>query len=226
MGQPGRILRQPPLATPDPLHLPGESFPGNAVVLRQARNRKARGKQRLMISPRPWFHSCVTLCAKPRRSRRRCPRCRRPSVRPARSTGTDHQQVIGTLVVQRPQHRVPLADEQPPARPQQATTTEAHRRDVGQPAQRADTRVHQVEPAEPRTSSGTVDIRLHERRIRAGRRARDGPAERQAPRSRARSSTRPAGRATPCRSRCGTAGAPRAARRCRRAAGRRSGRHR
>jgi hypothetical protein len=70
------------------------------------------------------------------------------------------EQVVVAFVVQRPQDRVPLADEQAPAGLQQRGHGPGPAPDVGEPAQRADAGVHQVEPRAAEGVGGGVHVRL------------------------------------------------------------------
>jgi hypothetical protein len=69
-----------------------------------------------------------------------------------------HQQPVLALVGQRPQHGVALAQEQPPARRQQRRHHVGPAADVRQPAQGADPRVHQPEPAPPEHVGRGADV--------------------------------------------------------------------
>jgi len=79
-----------------------------------------------------------------------------------------HEQPVVTWVGEGPQHRVALADEQPPARAQQAGDDPAPAADVGQPAQRAHAGEHQVEPLGAQHVDRRVHLRLHEVDVVAG----------------------------------------------------------
>ena len=173
-----------------------------------------------MVSPKPWFHDVSRVVREVDI---------RLDVGPAvlvhdralasRSTGTPTtSRPSARSSSQRPQHRVPLPDEQPPARPQEAGHDPGPAADVGQPAQGADAGVDQVEAAPRRALHGVVGVGLDEIHVGAGRSAIRRASARAAPEKSSPVIVRRGGRARRCRCRCGTAGGRRAARRCRRAA--------
>ena len=169
------------------------------------------------ISPRPWFHSWVTLCANdgvgldvraalvPDRSARplEVRVARRPAARRRAASSSAHS--IGC----------PSRMNSRPPGAQQAGHDPGPAPDVRQPAQRADAGEDQVEARRPSTSSRVVDVGLDE--VDVARRSRR-PAPRACSSAGGREvqpghRARRAGPATRCRCRCGTAGARRAARR-------------
>ena len=74
----------------------------------------------------------------------------------------DRQQPVRPSLLQRPQHRMPLADEKPPPWAQQAGHDARPAPDAGQPAQCANPGVHEVEAAGGQHVEGAVDVGLHE----------------------------------------------------------------
>ena len=163
------VLREPPFAVAELLHLPWQGLPRNAVVLHQPGHRQSGGKQRRDDLPEAVVPLVRDVVREHRVGRHIGPgevgdhRLGLLKVRVP-----DHQQVIGTLVVERPEHRMPLADEQPSARPQQVTDHRSPAPYGGQPAQRADPGINQIELAGAESRDGTVDVGPHERRVRAG----------------------------------------------------------
>jgi hypothetical protein len=67
---------------------------------------------------------------------------------------------IGALLVDGPQHGVALAQEKPAAGPQQCRHHLGPARDIGQPHQRPDAGVHQIESPWVENACGPVDIGL------------------------------------------------------------------
>ena len=119
----------------------------------------------------------------------------------------DRQPLVA--IVERPEHRVALAHEEAAARPEQPRHDSPPAMDVGQPAERADAREDEVEPARAKDVDRGVEVGLHERDFRAsllresarlGERGGEVEPGDPAPR---------AARARSCPSRCGTGGARR-----------------
>ena len=128
----------------------------------------------------------------------------------------DDQQTVGPRVAHRPQHRMALPHEQPTAGPQQAGDDARPTRGCrAASTDGADARVDDVDALRTERVHRVVD---DPPRRTARRHLRAAPVHAPPPtppgRSPARSSTaRRAGPATPCRCRCGTAGARRRGRR-------------
>ena len=62
--QPLRPIGESPLAVVQALHLAGYRLPRDGLMLLECRQPQARSNSAVTISPSPWFHSCVVLCAK------------------------------------------------------------------------------------------------------------------------------------------------------------------
>gem|GEM_PF-4801564 len=120
----------------------------------------------------------------------------------------ERDQTIRSRVAQRPQHRMPLADEELPTGSQKRRDDFGPPCHVWQPTQRADPGVDEVEATRRENRRGRVEIGLDERRL-GGHLSRGRvvvPPRVPVPRSRDQSPWRRAGAATRCRYRCGTAG--------------------
>ena len=180
-------------------------------------------------SPRPWFHSSPRWCSNVDvgvdvRARRRT----RRSARVARSTGARRR--AGRRVRDR---RSPTAsgwpsrmNSRPPGRRRPATTP-AQRSMLGQPVDRADAGVDEVERRGRQHVERVVHLGLDELDVGTGRGGQPpGLVERGGGEVEAGHAAPRAGRARRCRCRCGTAGGRRAARRPTRAAGGRRRRRR
>ena len=129
----------------------------------------------------------------------------------------DDQQIVRAGVGQRPQQRVALANEEAPTGSEEGCDDLGPAPDVGQPAERADARCRRDRNVpRPRTSTACVEIDC--RRSRSRRRSQQRVEQR--PQAPGREKSRPVtvwrrgGRATGCRCRCGTGGAPRRGLRC------------
>jgi hypothetical protein len=81
---------------------------------------------------------------------------------------------VGDAIVDRPHHRVALAQEQPSARAQQAINDLGPATDVGEPAQRPDPGVRQVELAGREHVERAIEVGFDELDVRA-RRGRQSP---------------------------------------------------
>ena len=216
----GRSFRRHSPAA-DVLHLARQRLVGHAVVLDEAGELHPAASSAVTISPRPWFHSCVTVCVNSTSVSTYVP----GSSQTSGSAVSKYGYSIASPsrpIVERPEHRVALAHEEAAAGPEQPRHDLPPALDVGQPAERADPREDEVEPPCAEDVDRGVEVGLDElrRRSRSPPRA-DAPPRARRARSRARSSAPRAARARSCPSRCGTGGARlRGRRRHRGAAGR------
>ena len=163
MRQPPGPVGQSPLTAADAFHLAGQRLPRHAVVLGQSGDLQARIQQRGDDLTQPVVpfvgdgvlehHVGLDVGAGVLEDQR---------LLPLEIGVPHHQQVVLARVVQRPQHRVALTQEQPPAGPQQVSDHLGPAADVRQPAQRADTGEHQVKSPAPEHLGGRIDLSLHE----------------------------------------------------------------
>ena len=190
-------------------------------VLLEHRDRQPAFQSALKISARPWLKRTMVGDAMRAfvvdvgvlRPRTPCPR--------SRSTGTRPPASGARTVAQGPQHRVTLADEQ-----------EARRASAGPPPRRPNETPMAASTTAPTpvyTKSNALGAEHLDRLVHVALDVLDGLAAVRPPVRDATSSAGPeksspviaaprAGRATPCRCRCGTGDARRAAGRCRRGA--------
>ena len=168
MRQPLRTIGQPPFAAGQLGHLAGQRAPRHAVVLDQLGELQAGVQHRgddLADAVVPGCGGVVhELNIGLDVGRRIGPehRLRGFEVR------EPQRQQVGPLVVDRPQRRVAVPDEQPAAGGQQLGDQRTPARDVGQPADRADPGVHQVEPAGAQHVHRVVQVGLDEVDVRVG----------------------------------------------------------
>src|SRR5215470_8716075 len=169
VGEPPRTLGHAPFAALELLHLAGQRVPGDAVVLDQPGQLhpvSQQGRDDLAKAMVPLVGAVVDedgvgldIGA--------------PLVEDHRLVPLDvgilqHEQVVVPALIERPQHRVALADEQPPAHAQQGGDHTRPAGDVGQPAQRADPRVHQVERLPAQDRDRVVHLGLDEPDVGTG----------------------------------------------------------
>ncbi len=78
----------------------------------------------------------------------------------------EHEQPVRASIRERPEHRMPLPNEQPTSRTQHVGDDARPAPDVGKPAQRADPGEHQVERLTTERRDGVVQVGFDEVRVR------------------------------------------------------------
>ena len=129
----------------------------------------------------------------------------------------DHEQPVVPRIAHRLEHRMAFPDEQPPTRPEQGRHDGRPPADVGEPVQRPDPGVDEVEALAAEHVRRGVDVGQDELDVGTGAGGEvAGGVDRRRREVEAASPGRRAGPARWCRCRCGTGGARSRGRRCRR----------
>ncbi len=160
---------QPPFVAREVLHQPGQCVPRDAVVLGQAGQLHPGIEQRGDDLAQPVVPLMGQVVGEDRIGLDiRAGLVEDQRLRPLEVGVLQHEQVVVPAVGGGPQHRMALAHEQPPAGPQQARHHPGPAGDVGQPAQRADPRVHEVEGLRAQDGDRVIHLGFDETDVGAG----------------------------------------------------------